>query len=168
VSFFKLKLNSSPTPPILSRDSNLYLIGTKLHQSTRKAISRRQPALLRLINKFNRYCADLETLRPLGCNIPIPQPLSTQLNGLREDPSLHEDVWITLSEGQIPRWLADADVRDGIRALHSADRCTEEAQRLSLERQNMLTWLEQEITIVSEAVNTLIGKPLAVFRDSSH
>ncbi|KAJ7919427.1 hypothetical protein B0H13DRAFT_2230859 [Mycena leptocephala] len=136
-------------------------LGTKLHQSTRKAISRRQPALL-------RYCADLETLRPLGCNILIPQPLSTQLNGLREDPSLHEDVWITLSEGQIPRWLADTDVCDGIRALHSADRCTEEAQRLSLERQNMLTWLEQEITIVSEAVNTLIGKPLAVFRDSSH
>ncbi|KAJ6552137.1 hypothetical protein DFH09DRAFT_1281123 [Mycena vulgaris] len=97
-------------------------LGTKLHQSTRKAISKRQPALLRSIGKFNAYGAALERLRPPGCKIPIPSPLSTQLNALRDDASLYEDVWITPAEGQIPRWLNDADVRDGICALHSADR----------------------------------------------
>ncbi|KAJ7439132.1 hypothetical protein FB451DRAFT_1151843 [Mycena latifolia] len=137
-------------------------LGTKLHQSTRKAISKRQPALLRSIAKFNSYCADLERLRPPGCTIPIPSPLSTQLNGLRDDPSLHEDVWITPSEGQIPRWLNDADVRDGIRALHSADRCAEEASRLNMERQNMAKWVAQELSIAVAAINKLADPTLSL------
>ncbi|KAJ7118428.1 hypothetical protein C8R43DRAFT_1137360 [Mycena crocata] len=127
-------------------------LGTKLHQSTRKAITKRQPALLKAIGKFNDYCADLERLRPAGCQIPIPEPLSTQLNGLRDDPSLHEDVWITPSQGSIPRWLDDSDVRDGIRVMHSSDRCREEAERLNLERANMRDWLKDESDIVALAV----------------
>ncbi|KAJ7684056.1 hypothetical protein B0H17DRAFT_1160813 [Mycena rosella] len=99
-----------------------------------KAISKRQPALLRSISKFNGYCEDLERLRPPACMIPIPTPLSTRLNTLRDDPSLHEDVWITPAEGQIPRWLNDVDVQDEICALHSADRCAEESVRLNMER----------------------------------
>lgn len=131
--------------------------GTKLHQSTRKAISKRQPALLRSIAKFNTLCAELARLRPPGCPIPVPSPLSTKLDRLREDPTLHEDVWITPTEGTLPRWLSDADVRDGIRALHSADRCAEEAQRLNLERANMANWLTQELSIVTAAIDMLDG-----------
>ncbi|KAJ7139121.1 hypothetical protein C8R44DRAFT_827907 [Mycena epipterygia] len=137
-------------------------LGTKLHQSTRKAISKRQPALLRSIAKFNGYCADLERLRPPGCTIPVPSPLSTQLNGLRDDPSLHEDVWITPTEGQIPRWLNDSDVRDGIHALHSADRCAEESQRLNMERANLVNWLNKELSIVTAAINTLTDSCLSL------
>ncbi|KAJ7659361.1 hypothetical protein B0H14DRAFT_3540522 [Mycena olivaceomarginata] len=46
------------------------------------------------IRKFNSYCCELERLRPSTCHIPIPSPLPTRLNGLRTDPTLHEDVWI--------------------------------------------------------------------------
>ncbi|KAJ7922225.1 hypothetical protein B0H13DRAFT_2411706 [Mycena leptocephala] len=109
-------------------------LGTKLHQSTRKAISRRQPSLLKAIKKFNKGCETLERLRPPQCNIPIPSPLSVQLNGLWNDPSLHEDVWITPSDGPLPRWLNDEDVRDGIRSIHAADRCTEEVERKVVRR----------------------------------
>ncbi|KAJ6522075.1 hypothetical protein DFH09DRAFT_938576 [Mycena vulgaris] len=132
-------------------------LGTKLHQSTRKVISKRQPALLRSIGKFNAYGAALERLRPPGCKIPIPSPLSTQLNALRDDASLHEDVWITPAEGQIPRWLNDTDVCYGIRALHSADQCAEEASRLNMERRNMGNWLTQELDIVSKAIKMFTG-----------
>ncbi|KAJ7652999.1 hypothetical protein B0H17DRAFT_957640, partial [Mycena rosella] len=135
-------------------------IGTKLHQATRKVISKRQPALLRSIPKFNGYCEDLERLRPPACMIPILTPLSTRLNTLRDDPSLHEDVWITPAEGQIPRWLNDVDVRDGIHALHSADRCAEESVRLNMECRNMSTWLTEELRIVKAAIGTLTGKTL--------
>ncbi|KAJ7142115.1 hypothetical protein C8R43DRAFT_892278 [Mycena crocata] len=138
-------------------------LGTKLHQSTRKAISKRQPALLRAIAKFNEYCANLEQLRPPGCQIPIPEPLSTQLNGLRNDPSLHEDVWITPSAGQIPRWVADSDVRDGIRAMHGSDRCKEEAVRLNLERTNMGNWLRDEFAIVNLATATCADSALEFY-----
>ncbi|KAJ6615333.1 hypothetical protein B0H10DRAFT_1950033 [Mycena sp. CBHHK59/15] len=135
-------------------------LGTKLHQKTRKAIAKRQPALLKSIHKFNEYCADLERLLPAGCKIPIPQPLSTALNGLRNDPSLHEDVWITPSQGQIPRWLNDVNVRDGIRALHSLDRCAEESRRLNLERENMSRWLTEELAIVGLAIEILTDSTL--------
>ncbi|KAJ7696295.1 hypothetical protein B0H17DRAFT_1131077 [Mycena rosella] len=137
-------------------------LGTKLHQATRKAISKRQPALLRSIAKFNAYCVDLERVRPPGCPIPIPPPLSTQLNSLRDDPSLHEDVWITPAQGEIPRWLDDADVRDGIRALHSADRCAEEASRLNMEHCNMANWLTQELSVVTLAIDTLTDSSLSL------
>ncbi|KAJ7825154.1 hypothetical protein B0H13DRAFT_1918764 [Mycena leptocephala] len=67
--------------------------------------------------------------------------------GLRNDPSLHDDVWIIPSEGEIPRWLDDADMRDGIRALHSADRCVEESNRIRPEIENMSRWLKEENTV---------------------
>ncbi|KAJ7937973.1 hypothetical protein B0H13DRAFT_1851925 [Mycena leptocephala] len=111
-------------------------------------------AILRSIAKFNQYCADLEKLRPATCNLPIPRPLSTQLNGLRDDPALHEDVWITPSQGRIHRWLDDEDVRDGIRSLHSFDRCGEEAIRLNQEQRNIHHWLEQELAIIAHTIQT--------------
>ncbi|KAK7005995.1 hypothetical protein R3P38DRAFT_2556384 [Favolaschia claudopus] len=138
-------------------------LGTKVHQATRKAISRRQPALLKAINKFNEGCATLNRLRPFNCSIPIPSPLSTQLNGLRNDATLHEDVWITPSQGPIPRWLNDDDVRDGIRSLHVLDRCAEEVVRLNLERDNLRHWLSEEADIVEEAKQALGSSPLIFF-----
>ncbi|KAJ7309971.1 hypothetical protein DFH08DRAFT_719066 [Mycena albidolilacea] len=130
--------------------------GTKLNNNTQKAISKRRPALLASSRKFNAYCADFERLRPPGCLIPVPRPLSTALNGLRNenDPTLHEDVWITPSTGSIPRWLDDNDVRDGIRGFHASDRCAEEGLRLNLERENLCRWLAQERAIIAKAIAT--------------
>ncbi|KAF7377130.1 hypothetical protein MSAN_00132000 [Mycena sanguinolenta] len=111
-------------------------LGTKLHQATRKAISKSQLALMRSIHKFNDYCELLARLRPENCTIPIPSALSTQLNG------------------PIPGWLSDSDVHDGIRSLHSADRCGEESIRLELERENLEAWLTEEIEIVAHVLDT--------------
>ncbi|KAJ7900475.1 hypothetical protein B0H13DRAFT_1622406 [Mycena leptocephala] len=129
-------------------------LGTKLYQMTRKAITRRQPALTRALKKFNGYCARLELLRPPGCNIPIPAALPTTLDGLRSDPSLHQDVWIQSSNEPVPRWLEDHDVRDGIRSLHIIDRCAEEADRLNLERRNLDLWLKEELAVVAKVISS--------------
>lgn len=88
--------------------------GTKLHQQTRKAISKRQPALMSPIRKFNTYCGQLEELYDLTWSIPLSTPLPTKLNELRNDQSLMEDVWIAPSVRHIPRWMEDKDVRAGI------------------------------------------------------
>ncbi|KAG6376560.1 hypothetical protein JVT61DRAFT_1536 [Boletus reticuloceps] len=96
-------------------------LGTKLHQCTRKAIAKRQPALMSAICKFNTYCAQLEELHDLSWLIPVLRPLPTKLNELRNDDSLMEDVWITPSLGQIPRWMDDKNVHRGIRAVLKRD-----------------------------------------------
>ncbi|KAJ7840589.1 hypothetical protein B0H14DRAFT_3457948 [Mycena olivaceomarginata] len=83
-------------------------LGTKLYQATQKAISKRTPALLKAISKFN--------------------------------------------EGEIPRWMDDEDVRDGIRSLLVLDRCEEEMQRLATERTNLARWLDHELLVVGHAM----------------
>jgi len=129
-------------------------LGTKLHQHTRKAISKRKPALMAAIRKFNRYCETLESLHQPSWSIPIPRPLPTGLAALRNGSDLQEDVWITPSDGKLPRWLDDSDVRDGIRAMLKVDRCSEERQRLRIEADNLCRWFGRELAAVELALRT--------------
>ncbi|KAG1864624.1 hypothetical protein C8R48DRAFT_601821 [Suillus tomentosus] len=121
-------------------------LGTKLHQHTRKAIAKRQPALMTAIRKFNSYCERLESLYDLVWNIPLPTPLPTKLAELRGDQTLMQDVWVTPSMGEVPQWLEDSDIRDGIRALLKRDRCLEEQKRLGLEADNLCRFFGEELT----------------------
>ena len=82
--------------------SEALLLGMKLHQQTRKAIVRRQPALMATIHKYNNYCEQLSQLHNLTWAIPLPAALPTTLVDLRNDPTLMQDVWITPSVGEIP------------------------------------------------------------------
>ncbi|KAG1851783.1 hypothetical protein C8R48DRAFT_810421 [Suillus tomentosus] len=129
-------------------------LGTKLHQQTRKAIAKRQPALLTALRKFNTYCERLEASYDPSWGIPLPSPLPTKLAELRGDPSLMEDVWITPSTGQVPRWLEDADVRDGIRALLKRERCREEQKRLGTEADNLCRFFGDELAALELALRT--------------
>ncbi|KAF9006921.1 hypothetical protein BDQ17DRAFT_1324214 [Cyathus striatus] len=85
-------------------------LGTKLYQDTRKAIAKHKPALMSAIKKFNKYCKKLAQLHKPEWNIPLPDPLPTQLSVLRDSSNLMEDVWITWTEGTIPKWLNDVNV----------------------------------------------------------
>ncbi|KAF9469487.1 hypothetical protein BDZ94DRAFT_692 [Collybia nuda] len=129
-------------------------IGTKLHQSTRKAISKRKPALMSAIRKFNDYCTTLAMLHKPEWAVPLPEPLPTQLTPLRECPHLMEDVWITPSADKIPPWLEDIDVRQGIRAMLKVDRCLEERRRLGMEGDNMCRWFARELSALEVAIAT--------------
>ncbi|KAJ7888403.1 hypothetical protein B0H14DRAFT_2337221 [Mycena olivaceomarginata] len=142
--------------------------GTKLTQATKKAMARRRPALLRDVVKFNKHCEMFAELRPQGCRIPIPMPLPTDLVELRDDPILHQDIWTEVTTGPLPRWLEDADVRDGIRSLHVVDRCGEERRRLDLERENLRRWLKQELAIVRRAIDANGTHSYSVLSQSDH
>ncbi|KAG1774666.1 hypothetical protein EV702DRAFT_1200022 [Suillus placidus] len=129
-------------------------LGTKLHQQTHKAIAKRQPALMTAIRKFNSYCERLESLYDPSWGVPLPAPLPTKLAGLRNDQTLMEDVWITPSEGDVPRWMEDADVRDGIRALLKQQRCQEERRHLGQEADNLCRWFRDELTALEVALHS--------------
>ncbi|EMD38084.1 hypothetical protein CERSUDRAFT_48992 [Gelatoporia subvermispora B] len=151
----KINIRKRVTSQLLEYDR---LDRTKLHQLTRKAISRRQPAIQTAIRKFNKYCEALEALKQKGKvsnDMPLPHPLPTNLAKLREDTSLFDDVWITASPPHDrPRWLEEPLIRDGIRALLRADRCNEECARLHREAENMCSWFGQELAAVELAMQT--------------
>ena len=128
------------------------LLGTKLHQQTRKAIAKRQPALTAAIRKYNHYCEQLSQLHDPSCVIPLPSPLPTTLTNLRNDPTLMQDIWITPSVGQVPRWLEDTDMRDGIHALIKTKCCLEEQCCLDLEADNMCHWFGYEFAAIHIAL----------------
>ena len=131
---------------------NLYATGTKLHQQTRKAIAKRQPALMSAIRKYNKYCEQLEQLYHPDFAIPLPAPLPTKLAALRSDQTLLQDVWITPTEGRVPQWLEDRDVREGIRAMLKRDCCREEQIRLGMEADNMCRFFGRELATLELAM----------------
>ncbi|KAG7091657.1 hypothetical protein E1B28_010678 [Marasmius oreades] len=124
-----------------------FALGTKAHQLTRKSITKRTPALQSAIRKFNDLCDKLRKLHNSNYAVPVPKPLPTDLTALR-DPErsyLWEDVWISRSDNDIaPRWLVDENVRKGIRAMLTLERCREERARLEHEARNMCKWYSQE------------------------
>ena len=123
-------------------------IGTKLHQQTRKAIAKRQPALMAAIHKYNHYCEQLSQLHNPSQTIPLPALLPTMLIGLWNDPNLMQDVWITPSANKVPQWLEDIDVHNGIHALLKKERCLKERHRLGSEADNMCRWFGRELTAI--------------------
>ncbi|KAI0059012.1 hypothetical protein BV25DRAFT_1809822 [Artomyces pyxidatus] len=128
-------------------------LGTRLHQQTRKAISKRKPALLSSIRKFNKYCQVLKDMAGDSCGIPIPRPLSTQLEVLREDSYLLEELWITPIVDSCPRWLEDKNIRKGIRAMLKIDRTKEETTRLTREASNLFRWFGRELAGIEVAAS---------------
>lgn len=104
------------------------------------------------IRKYNHYCEQLAESYDSTYTIPLPPPLPTKLAELRADQTLLQDVWITPSvAGEIPLWLEDTDIREGIRAMLKRDRCHEEQRRLGMEANNMCWWFGQELFAVKVA-----------------
>ncbi|KAF8834008.1 hypothetical protein BDN67DRAFT_1016963 [Paxillus ammoniavirescens] len=127
-------------------------LGMKLHQQTRKAISKRQPALMAAIHKYNKYCHQLEDLYDSSYTLPLPKSLPTKLTELHSDQTLLQDMWISPFIGEIPRWLEDVSVCDGIHGLLKRDRCQEEQQRLGMEADNMCCWFGIKLSAVELAL----------------
>jgi len=103
------------------------------------------------IRKYNNYCEQLSQLHDPTWTVPLPAPLPTTLDALRNDPTLMQDVWITPS-AEIPGWLGDVNVRNGICALLKHERCLEEQCRLGLEADNMCRWFGYELTAIQVAL----------------
>jgi hypothetical protein len=114
-----------------------------------RAIEKHKPTLLRLISKYNMYCAEIaEDWRP-RCHIPMLSPLPTETTVHCNDPSLYQDLWVYPTLGRVPRWMDDADVRNGIRSVHIIDRCVEETVRLKLECASVSRWLQNKLELVA-------------------
>jgi len=104
------------------------------------------------ICKYNNYCEQLSQLYNPTWVVSLPTPLPTTLVDLQNDPTLMQDVWITPSTGEVPRWLEDIDVHDGIRALLKHEQCLEEQCHLGIEVDNMCQWFGHKLTTIQVAL----------------
>ncbi|KAJ2917668.1 hypothetical protein MD484_g2717, partial [Candolleomyces efflorescens] len=127
-------------------------LGTKEHQRVRTAIEKRKPSFLSAIRRFNKLCAELKELLKPEWNIPAPDTLPTDIHKLRTQSHIMEDVWIERSIGKTPRWIESPEVREGIRAMLSLDRCREERLRLGREADNMCRWFGAELAQTEIAI----------------
>lgn len=114
-------------------------------------MKKRTPAITRAIKQYNDLCKRLHELRPVGSHFPLPEELSTDLKYLRNNDTLMRDVYIAAGDAPAPRWLVDVNVRKGIRAMHTRDRCVEEQRRLSREWDNLCSWYDDERRAVQAA-----------------
>ncbi|TFK20686.1 hypothetical protein FA15DRAFT_759211 [Coprinopsis marcescibilis] len=126
-------------------------LGTKIHQSIRSTIKARAPALQTAIRRFNKNCVELAAMNKPDWNIPTPSILPTSIEELRHDPVLLEDVWILPSKQEIPPWLGDSTVRQGIRGMLRQDRCLEEQLRLGWESDNLCRFFGCELRAIDLA-----------------
>src|ERR1700761_1962393 len=128
-----------------------------------EAIKRREPNIGRLIKAYNKLCADISALirtkkAPRGVVAPLPIP-EKGLYQLDVDDVIWQDVGLddNAPGGSPPLWLADANVRSGIRAMLQKDRCGEEAPRLLCERGHLQIWFAMEWKLVCEMITMTEG-----------
>jgi hypothetical protein len=65
-----------------------------------------------------------------------------------------EDVWVTPSVGEVPQWLDDTSIRDGIRGLLKRDRCREEQVWLGIEADNLCRFFGNELAALELALRS--------------
>jgi hypothetical protein len=125
---------------------------------------------LKLASNYNALCAQLAKLierRKAPRNAIAPQPIqSNGLFNLDVDDEIWQDVGLDDdSDGPMPLWLCNDDVRRGIKSLLEVDRCIEEEQRLRMERCALQEWLFEEWSCIERAKD-LAGEKIHVLHDS--
>lgn len=131
----------------------------KLDKHVGSQIKRKEPGIQTLARKYNKLCEDLKKMillkkAPLGAIAP----LSIESDGLFKldvDDDIWQDIGLTDEQDNnrdIPRWLGDENVRQGIKALLELDRCNEEDRRLSYERLAMQEWMLEEWQVLEQAI----------------
>ncbi|EIN03444.1 hypothetical protein PUNSTDRAFT_33210, partial [Punctularia strigosozonata HHB-11173 SS5] len=149
----------------------------KLVSHTELAVHRREPGIQALARKYNGLCSDMAKFiqkrqAPARAIAPAPIVLES-LWRLDVDDDIWQDTGLVdddEEDGMPPRWLADEKVRAGIRHMLEADRCREEARRISKERTTMQLWLQEEWSAVNYALSRSVEDrgleyQLSIYRD---
>lgn len=131
----------------------------KLHTHTKKEMRRREPGIIALASRYNKLCIEMETIikrneAPKGAVIPL-QIERQGIFKLDVDDDIWQDVGLEEEDeyqGNVPDWLGNESVREGIKCLLQLDRCREEKERLIMEMKRMPEWMLEEWECIQEAI----------------
>jgi hypothetical protein len=122
---------------------------------TETSIKWREPTILKIVSTYNTLCGQLYTLIR-QCKAPpgAIAPLHISREGIFQldvDDEIWQDIGLEDEVADPPCWLADDNVRQGIRLLLDHDRCVEDENRLSRECCVMQEWMITEWTTLESA-----------------
>ncbi|KAJ8462008.1 hypothetical protein ONZ45_g18090 [Pleurotus djamor] len=128
----------------------------KLRRHTQTAITRREPTIQVLVRKYNTLVDSMARLirqhqAPRNAQLPSKIPTSG-LFELDVDDEISNDVGLLDDEDVPPPWLANEDVRGGIKALLLRDRCKEENSRLTHECWSLREWFSEEWELTQQCL----------------
>ncbi|KAJ8474455.1 hypothetical protein ONZ45_g15949 [Pleurotus djamor] len=128
----------------------------KLRRHTQTAITRREPTIQVLVCKYNTLVDSMARLirqhqAPRNAQLPSKIPTSG-LFELDVDDEIWNDVGLLDDEDVPPPWLANEDVRGGIKALLLRDRCKEENSRLTHECWSLREWFSEEWELTQQCL----------------
>ncbi|EIN07536.1 hypothetical protein PUNSTDRAFT_33090, partial [Punctularia strigosozonata HHB-11173 SS5] len=149
----------------------------KLADHAKLAVHRREPGIQSQARKYNKLCEEMAELirkKQAPTRAVPPTPINMEaLWSLDVDDSIWQDTGLIDQEWEgvtPPKWLADEKVKEGIRHMLEADRCKEEAARISRERETMQCWLRDEwaavnFALIQPGVNRGLVHQLTVHRE---
>ena len=121
------------------------------------AIKKREPTIRKLVGTYNEECKKLcklikEKKAPRGA-IPPEQLEVEGIFQLDVDNAIWMD-WGLLDDEDTPApdWYTSREVRDGIRALQTKDRCAEDVHRLAREHVHLRIWFGAEWAAANRAL----------------
>jgi hypothetical protein len=143
----------------------------KLEAHTQQQVKRKEPGIQTLARKYNTLCKSLVEMiklkkAPKGAIAPLP--IETDgLFKLDVDDDIWQDIGLTDENDEnvnIPAWLGDEHVRQGIKSLLDFDRCMEERVRLISECISMRQWMREEWAVVTSAIGYSAEDPDVVYQ----
>ncbi|KAJ3722681.1 hypothetical protein C8R42DRAFT_579935 [Lentinula raphanica] len=132
-----------------------------VHAHTADAVKRRDPGIESLARTYNGLCVKLSDMIEAGNAPPhavAPRTIPTkELFTLDIDDSIWDDIGLANTDDtlQLPPWLADEQVRTGIKGILLRDRCDEELRRLCHEVRVMREWFADEWEALEKAIGRL-------------
>ncbi|KAJ8502688.1 hypothetical protein ONZ45_g11521 [Pleurotus djamor] len=137
---------------------------------TSSAASKREPAILSSVKKFNTLIDEMNSLirrgkAPARAKVPDKMPLSGLFDLDIDDPIWRDAGLIDDHDNDpIPPWLGDQAVIDGISGMLLDDRCEEERLRLIHEATALRHWFAKEWQVLSQSLQDYDENPPILYQ----
>ncbi|KAJ8507801.1 hypothetical protein ONZ45_g9868 [Pleurotus djamor] len=141
---------------------------------TSSAASKREPAILSSVKKFNTLIDEMNSLvragnAPPRAKVPDKMPLSGLFDLDIDDPIWRDAGLIDDHDNKaIPPWLGDQAVIDGISGMLLDDRCEEERLRLIHEATALRHWFAKEWQVLSQSLEDNDTSPSLLYQLQLH
>jgi hypothetical protein len=115
------------------------------------------------MNRYNTLCKELDALirarkAPAGSVAPLPLARESLFKLEIDDPIWNDaGLYEANSDGSMPSWLGNDNVRKGIRAWLMVERCDEEIARLQDECCSLHTWFQDEWNVLINSKSQFQG-----------